>query len=76
MRIQPLPNKYNPGDEVFAKVNPGLKLVIRNYIKRIYYCTIQEDPQHEELVYFERELVENDELALQNEKKRMLMNKS
>jgi hypothetical protein len=27
-------------------------------------------------VYFERELVENDELALQNEKKRMLMNKS
>ena len=50
-------NKYKEGDIVSAKTNPGLKLVIRRYIKRIYYCKIQKAPNQKELVYFERELM-------------------
>ena len=50
-------NKYKEGDVVFSKMDPTLKLVIRRYVKRIYYCKIQEDPGRKELVYFERELM-------------------
>ena len=49
-------NKYEAGEVVYAKVNPTLKLVIRRYIDRIYYCRVQEDPTRKELVYFEREI--------------------
>ena len=51
-------NKYKEGDVVSSKMDPTLKLVIRRYVKRIYYCKIQEDPGRKELVYFERELME------------------
>lgn len=50
-------NKYKEGEIVYSKIDPTLKLVIRRYVKRIYYCTIQEDPSRKELVYFERELM-------------------
>ena len=63
-------NKYNPGDVVYAKVNPSLKLVIRRYIDQIYFCKVQEDPERKELVYFERELVEDPVLEEINKKKR------
>ena len=63
-------NKYNPGDVVYAKVDPTLKLIIRRYVDRIYYCKIQEDQQRKELVYFERQLVENPMLVEMNRKKR------
>ncbi len=63
-------NNYNAGDVVYAKVNPTLKLVIRRYIDRIYYCKVQEDPESKELVYFERELIENPTLMAQNKNNR------
>jgi hypothetical protein len=63
-------NKYNPGDVVYAKVDPTLKLIVRRYIDQIYFCKVQEDPERKELIYFERELVENLELAEMNRKKR------
>lgn len=50
-------NKYKEGQEVFAKVNPTLKLIIRRYVDRIYYCKIKENPTQKELVYFEREIM-------------------
>jgi len=50
-------NMYKEGDVVYSKTDPTLKLVIRRYVKRIYYCKIQEDPGRKELVYFERELM-------------------
>jgi hypothetical protein len=56
-------NKYKEGEVVQAKVNPSQNLVVRRYVDRIYYCKIQKDPTHKELVYFERELMP---LALQN----------
>lgn len=49
-------NKYKEGQVVHAKVDPGLKLVIRRYVDRIYYCKVQHDPTRKELVYFEREI--------------------
>jgi hypothetical protein len=53
-------NKYPEGSIVYAKVSPGLRLAVRRYVKRIYYCTNLEHPQEKELVYFERELMENE----------------
>lgn len=50
-------NKFKAGEIVQAKVYPTLNLVVRRYVDRIYYCKIQADPTHRELVYFERELV-------------------
>jgi hypothetical protein len=49
-------NKDKEGQVVHAQVNPALKLVIRRYVDRIYYCKVQNDPTRKELVYFEREI--------------------
>jgi hypothetical protein len=72
MSKQFVQNKYNPGDVVYAKVDPTLKLVVRRYIDQIYFCKVQEDPERKELVYFERELVEDPVLEEINRKKRTL----
>ena len=66
MSKQFVQNKYMPGDVVYAKVNPTLKLKIRRYIDQIYYCKVQDDPDHKELVYYERELVEDPGLVTRN----------
>lgn len=50
-------NKFKEGEEVYAKVNPALKLIIRRYVDRIYYCKIKKNPTQKELVYFEREIM-------------------
>jgi hypothetical protein len=50
-------NRYKEGEVVFAKVNPTLKLVVRRYVDRIYYCRIKDEPDRKELVYFEREIL-------------------
>lgn len=70
MSKQFVQNKYNAGDIVYAKVDPSLKLIIRRYVDQVYYCKVFEDAERKELVYFERELVEDPMLANQNEKLR------
>lgn len=70
MSKQFVQNKYNAGDIVYAKVDPSLKLIIRRYVDQVYYCKVFEDTERRELVYFERELVEDPMLAMQNEKLR------
>lgn len=67
MSKQFVQNKYNAGDIVYAKENPALKLVIRRYIDQVYYCKVFEDLNRKELVYFERELVEDPTLIAKNE---------
>ena len=57
--IKIMENKYKEGEEVYAKVNPSLKLIIRRYVDRIYYCKIKENLLRKELVYFEREPLSN-----------------
>ncbi|MFA0963342.1 hypothetical protein AB9P05_16180 [Roseivirga sp. BDSF3-8] len=52
-------NKYNAGDTVYAKANPSEKLVIRRYIDKVYYCKVMAHPERKELVYFEREIIED-----------------
>ena len=51
-------NKFKEGEVVFAKINPELKLVIRRYLDKIYYCNVQDDPAQKERVYIERELMD------------------
>ena len=70
MSKQIVQNKYNPGDVVYAKANPDVKLVIRRYVDRVYYCKVDTNPSGKEQVYFERELVENAALAGENQKNR------
>lgn len=50
-------NKYKVGDIVCTKTNSTLKLKVRRYIDRIYYCTVVDDPKEAEQVHFERELM-------------------
>lgn len=49
-------NKYAEGSTVYARANPEHALVVRRFVKRIYYCTDQGSPQQKDQVYFEREL--------------------
>ena len=51
--------RFKEGEVVRAKEDPSRKLVIRRYVDRIYYCKVQQDPSHRELVYFDRELMAN-----------------
>jgi hypothetical protein len=57
IRPETMENKFKEGDVVCAKENPTLKLVVRRYVDRIYFCKVQADTTAKELVYFERELV-------------------
>ena len=50
-------HKYNEGDIVWALEAPNVKLVVRRYVDRIYYCKAYEDLEKKEKVYFERELM-------------------
>jgi hypothetical protein len=59
--INTVPNRYKEGETVCAKANPLVELVIRRYVDRIYYCKIKADPDHKELVYFDRELISANE---------------
>lgn len=51
-------NKYKEGETVYANEEPALKLKVRRYVDQIYYCTVTEDPSRKDLVYFERELMD------------------
>ncbi|SMD32057.1 hypothetical protein SAMN04488029_0395 [Reichenbachiella faecimaris] len=50
-------NKYQVGDSIYAKVAPDVELVVRRYIKRIYYCTLADHPETKDRVFFEREIL-------------------
>ncbi|WPR75811.1 hypothetical protein [Algoriphagus sp. NG3] len=51
--------KFKAGQTVFAKVAPEVKLIIRRYYKRIYYCKFADDPQKKELALFGREIIDH-----------------
>lgn len=48
-------SNYFEGQVVVAIANPLVKLVIRRYVYRIYYCSLLDDPT-KEFVYFGREI--------------------
>ena len=48
-------SKYFDGQCVYSNENPGQKLLIRRYYKRIYYCRTV-DGSEKEYAFFEREI--------------------
>lgn len=49
-------NIYELGTLVTAKADPTLKLVIKKYYQRIYYCAQTDNPLRKHLAFFENEL--------------------
>ena len=50
-------NIYGEGTFITAKGDPSLRLKIKKYYQRIYYCEVVGDERRKQLAYFERELV-------------------
>jgi len=50
-------NKFKVGEVLRAKINPNQNLIVKRYVDRVYFCKIQENPAHKDLVYFEQELL-------------------
>ena len=50
-------NIYEVGTIILAKEAPTVKLEIKKYYQRIYYCSIVGDTSAKQKVYFERELI-------------------
>lgn len=50
-------NIYPVGSTICANENPAMKLTIKSYYNRIYYCSRQDDPAAKDLVYYQRELI-------------------
>lgn len=61
-------NNYNEGDVVYAKAHPDVRLIIRRYVDQVYYCKVDNDSVGNERVYFERELVDDQDLKAKNVK--------
>lgn len=50
-------NIYPVGTMIFAREQPSLKLVIEQYMQRIYYCRVLSQPGAKQIPYFEKELI-------------------
>ena len=50
-------NRYPKGTEIYARSNPDVKLLIKDYKARTYYCSVTGDELRKAMPYFERELV-------------------
>lgn len=50
-------NIYPVGTMIFAWEQPNLKLVIEQYMQRIYFCRVLDQPGTKQIPYFEKELV-------------------
>jgi hypothetical protein len=48
-------NKYKEGSFVYDLKNPAVKMTIRRYLDRIYYCQSETHPEKPDMVFFERE---------------------
>lgn len=51
-----LNQKYQNGEFVFALEAPEVKLIIKRYLDRIYFCENKDQPGSKLMAYFEREL--------------------
>ena len=52
-------NLYAEGSIIYAKMQPTVGLLITKYHQRIYYCTVVDHPNQNNLAYFESELISN-----------------
>jgi hypothetical protein len=51
-----LDNIFQNGELISSNADPLRQLVIRRYVDRIYYCRDKNEPDGNDLVFFEREL--------------------
>jgi hypothetical protein len=49
-------NKFPERSVVYAIAKPDVKLIVKRYMDRVYYCRALLDPAQKELTFFEREL--------------------
>jgi len=49
--------RYKVGQHVFTIIAPKVKMIIRKYYAKIYYCTFSDHPEKKELALFEREII-------------------
>lgn len=50
-------NVFKTGTNIYARVNPNVKLFILDYKSRIYYCNVTGAEGGPVLAYYERELI-------------------
>lgn len=50
-------NIYQVGTIIIARESPTVRLEIKKYLQRIYYCAIVGDEAAKQKAYFERELI-------------------
>jgi hypothetical protein len=53
-----LENKYKEGSVVYDLKNPAVKMIIRRYLDRIYYCQTEVHSDKPDMVFFEREITD------------------
>lgn len=52
-------NKYKIGSIVNERVHPYRKFTILRYLHRVYYCQLVNNPEHAELMFHEREIMQD-----------------
>lgn len=63
--VKPIPegnrteNKYQEGALVSERVHPYRKFRVQRYLHRVYYCQLLSDPEHAELMFHEREIMQD-----------------
>jgi hypothetical protein len=50
-------NIYTVGTVIYARQNPAIKLVIKSYKARIYYCEVTDSDRKTTKAYYEHELL-------------------
>lgn len=58
-------NKYPERSVVYAIAKPEVKLIVKRYMDRVYYCRALLDPAQKELTFFERELTSEEPIQQQ-----------
>lgn len=54
-------NKFKKNEQVRSKKDPEKKLTVMRHFSHIYYCRVEDEPWAKERVYFERELISEQE---------------
>lgn len=50
--------QFKIGDTVYSKAAPTIKLIVKRYVRRVYYCRFVDEPDKKDISLFEREIVQ------------------
>lgn len=48
---------FNPGDIVYAKRVPHVKLIVRRYEDEVYHCKVCNHPENRIQIHYEKDLI-------------------